>query len=452
MGRDGGAGEQGAHAPDAPSGHSHGGGSTAPDGLRGRRALVGACIAIVVATLAGLALLWPGTVQYGDDVPARGDRVRGTVVALASTDCNDTETDPVTEVAKTDCLQVQVRLDDGPETGQRVVLRTGAEPGLRLGRGVILIRAQESLPVADRYQYADVQRGRQLLGLVGLFVIAVIALGRGRGALSLLGLGISLVIIAKFLVPALLSGGPPVLTAVVGASAVMVVVLVLAHGPNLRTATAMVGTAASLLLILLLSAVFVSLTGLSGLTSDDDYFVQAFFGQQLDLRGLLLAGIVIGALGILDDVTVTQVSVVWELRAADPTLPRRELTAAALRVGRDHIASTVNTLLLAYAGASLPLLVIFTTANEGFLDVVTTDVVAQEVVRTLVGSIGLVAAVPLTTALASAMCPAPMARLVNPPVAHGQVASPLDEQIIDDDPHSWGPRAAGAEEEPPPPT
>ena len=423
---------------------------TTPTGLRGRRALVGTCVAIVVATLAGLALLWPGTVQYGEDVPARGDRVRGTVLALATIDCNDAGTDPAAAVAKTDCLQVQVRLDDGPEAGQRVVLRTGAEPGLRLGRGVILIRAQEALPLADRYQYADVQRGRQLLGLVGLFVVAVIALGRGRGALSLLGLGISLVIIAKFLVPALLSGGPPVLTAVVGASAVMVVVLVLAHGPNLRTATAMVGTAASLLLILLLSAVFVSLTGLSGLTSDDDYFVQAFFGQQLDLRGLLLAGIVIGALGILDDVTVTQVSVVWELRAADPTLPRRELTAAALRVGRDHIASTVNTLLLAYAGASLPLLVIFTTANEGFLDVVTTDVVAQEVVRTLVGSIGLVAAVPLTTALASAMCPAPLARLVNPPVPHGQVASPLDEELTDDDPHSWGPRAAGSEEEPPP--
>ncbi len=425
----------------------------APAGIRGRRALLGTCLAIVVATVAGLALLWPGPVQYGEDVPARGERVRGTVLALASIDCNDAGSGPDAAVAKTDCLQVQVRLDDGPEAGQQVVLRTGAEPGLRLGRGVVLIRAQESLPLADRYQYADVQRGRQLLGLVGLFVVAVIALGRGRGALSLVGLGLSLVVIAKFLVPALLSGSPPILTAVVGASAVMVLVLVLAHGPNVRTATAMVGTAGSLLLILLLSAVFVSLTGLSGLTSDDDYFVQAFFGQQLDLRGLLLAGIVIGALGILDDVTVTQVSVVWELRAADPTLPRRELTAAALRVGRDHIASTVNTLLLAYAGASLPLLVIFTTANEGFLDVVTTDVVAQEIVRTLVGSIGLVAAVPLTTALASAMCPAPVARLVTAggaSPAYEHPASPLDEERTEDDPHSWGPRAAGEEVDPPP--
>ena len=188
------------------------------------------------------------------------------------------------------------------------------------------------------------QRGRQLFALVGLFVVAVIALGRRRGALSLVGLGISLIIIVQFLVPALLSGRPPVLTAVVGASAVMLVVLLLAHGPGIRTATAIAGTAASLLLIVALSSTFVALTGLSGLTSDDDYFVQAFFGQALDLRGLLLAGIVIGALGILDDVTVTQVSLVWELRDANPTMPRRDLHAAALRVGRDHIASTVNTL------------------------------------------------------------------------------------------------------------
>jgi hypothetical protein len=166
----------------------------------------------------------------------------------------------------------------------------------------------------------------------------------------------------------------------------------------------MVGTGLALLLIVGLSSVFVRVASLTGVTSDEAVYVRTLFGQ-VDLRGLLLAGIVIGALGILDDVTVTQVSIVWELRNADPTMSTSTLYAAALRVGRDHIASTVNTLLLAYAGASMPLLVIFATSGDGIVGTVTSAAVAEEVVRTLVGSIGLVAAVPLTTALAAAMCP-----------------------------------------------
>jgi uncharacterized membrane protein len=250
--------------------------------------------------------------------------------------------------------------------------------------------------------------------LAGLFAAAVIGLGRLRGLLALAGLGVSVLVLVLFLVPALLEGRPPLLTAVVGASAVMIAVLLLAHGPSVRTATAVVGTALSLLLILALSTVFVRLAGLTGLSSEEAFYVGAVFGQ-VDVRGLLLAGIVIGALGILDDVTVTQVSTVWELRAANARMPGRQLYAAAVRVGRDHIASTVNTLLLAYAGASLPLLVIFTTSGEGVVGTLTTGVVAQEVVRTLVGSIGLVAAVPVTTALATAMCPpAPVGGAVEP--------------------------------------
>ena len=441
----------------SPHAHAHAHDDVEPPvSLRGRRLLVGVVVAIVVATLAGLVLLWPGDVEQDSDVLARGERVRGTVAAIASVDCTDAageeapaERTPGFEDEKK-CLLLRVLIDDGPERGKTVDLQTGDEPGIRVGRGVVLIRGTGDVPIEERYQYADVQRGRQLLGLAGLFAVAVIALGRKRGALALLGLGLSAIVLVEFLVPALLTGRPALATALVGASAVMLLVLLLAHGPNIRTATAVAGTAASLLLIVALSLVFVSLTGLTGLTSDDDFFVQSFFGQQVDLRGLLLAGIVIGALGILDDVTVTQVSIVWELRAADPEMSTRELYAAALRVGRDHIASTVNTLLLAYAGASLPLLVIFTTADQGLIDTVTTDVVAQEVVRTLVGSIGLVAAVPLTTALATLMAAQPSKVAAPLPLEPLEPASPIDETLEEDDPHSWGPRAAGDEEEPSP--
>jgi uncharacterized membrane protein len=270
---------------------------------------------------------------------------------------------------------------------------------------VVLAADPAATGVQDRYQLTDSQRGRSLTVLAVLFAVAVVALGRLRGLLALAGLALSSVVLVGWLVPALLAGRPPVLTATVGASAVMLSVLLLAHGPSIRTATAIVGTAASLLLTLGLAVAFVELSSLTGLTSDDELFIQAIFGG-LDVRGLLLAGIVIGAVGILDDVTVTQVSTVYEIREADPAMPVRELYRAGLRVGRDHVASLVNTLLLAYAGASLPLLVIFTTSGQGLVGTLTNGVVAEEIVRTLVGSIGLVSAVPITTALAAAACPA----------------------------------------------
>ena len=274
----------------------------------------------------------------------------------------------------------------------------------RVGQGVYLYVVDPTLPVASRYRLAGVQRGEPLLLLFGIFVIAIVVLGRLRGLLAVVGLGASLIVLVEFLIPALIAGRPPVVTAVVGAAAVMIIVLVLAHGPTIRTATAMVGTGAALLLTLVLATTFVDLAGLSGATSEETAYLQ--IGLAIDLRGLLLAGIVIGALGILDDVTVTQVSTVYELRRADRSMPRRRLYAAALRVGRDHIASTVNTLLLAYAGASMPLLVLFATSGVGVSETLMTGEVAQEIVRTLAGSVGLIAAVPITTAIAAAMCPA----------------------------------------------
>ena len=163
---------------------------------------------------------------------------------------------------------------------------------------------------------------------------------------------------------------------------------------------AVLGTFASLLLTCLLGALFVDLTQVTGLVSEEVGFLQAF-GGDLDFRGLLLAGLVIGALGVLDDVTVTQVAAVWELREADPTRGARSLYRAGLRIGRDHVASTVNTLVLAYAGASLPLLLLFETADQHLGDVLTGEAIAVEIVRALVGSIGLVASVPITTGLAA---------------------------------------------------
>jgi uncharacterized membrane protein len=188
--------------------------------------------------------------------------------------------------------------------------------------------------------------------------------------------------------------------AVVGSCLIMFGVLYLTHGLSARTSTAVLGTLLSLALIGVLGATFAAAAKLTGLDDQTNNLI-ATLGTGVDARGLLLAGVIIGALGVLDDVTVTQTSVVWELRSANPDLSPAALFTAAMRIGRDHVASAVNTLVLAYAGASLPLLLLFTLSGRALGEVVTAQDVATEVVRTLVGSIGLVASVPITTALAA---------------------------------------------------
>jgi hypothetical protein len=236
-----------------------------------------------------------------------------------------------------------------------------------------------------------------VLGVV--FAAGVVLLGRLRGLLALVGIGVSLGVLLVYVFPALLDGSNPLGVALTAATIIAVVALYLAHGFGVRTTVALLGTLASLTLTAVLAVAFTGAAALSGLASEESITLLSF-APGLDFRGLLLAAIVIGTLGVLDDVTVTQTSAVWELHRADPATGPRQLYRSAIRIGRDHIASTVNTLVLAYAAAALPLLLLFTQSGLPFGDVLTTETVAVEVVQTLVGSIGLVASVPLTTALA----------------------------------------------------
>jgi uncharacterized membrane protein len=252
----------------------------------------------------------------------------------------------------------------------------------------------------DRFAFADFERRRPLLALTLAFVALVVVAGRWRGLRSLLGLGLSLVIVVEFIVPAILDGRPPLEVAIVGALAIMFVTLPLAHGVGPITLAAGLGTGAALLLTAGLASFWTELAHLSGLSSDEAVVVRAAAGD-VSIRGLLLAGIVIGALGVLDDVTVSQASTVLALQRANPAQRFGELFAGALTVGRDHIAATVNTLVLAYVGASLPVLLIFSIGGTTVTDALTNEAVAEQIVATLVGSIGLIGAVPATTALAA---------------------------------------------------
>ena len=237
----------------------------------------------------------------------------------------------------------------------------------------------------------------------------MVAFGRWQGVRSLLGLGLSFVVIVSFVVPAILHGHSPVLVAVTGAMAIMLISLYLSHGVGPKTTAAVVGTALALGLTAALAIAFVAAASLTGLASEEAQNANYAVGG-LSLRGLLLAGIIIGGLGVLDDVTMSQASLVDELHHANPTAGMAALVTGALRVGRDHIAATVNTLFLAYAGAALPLLILFVTGQDSLGTVATTEIVAVEVVRALCGSVGLIAAVPLTTVLAALLAteePAP---------------------------------------------
>jgi uncharacterized membrane protein len=351
----------------------------------------------VALTAVGLVLLHAGEAspRFPDGLGPSADLVRAEVVAREVAPC------PPGAPPDGACLRATVRPRTGPDAGGTIELAvesTRVQPFP--ASGDVLLSYDPGAPPGEAYAFADVERRRPLLLLAALFAVVVVALGRWTGLRALLGLGLSLLVVTGFVLPGLLAGQDALLVALVGSAAVMLTVLPLAHGLRVQTAIALLGTLASLVLTVVLAQVFVGLTALTGLGSDETGLISATVGE-VDLRGLLLAGIVIGSLGVLDDVTVTQASAVWELHQADPSASAGTLYRSGLRIGRDHIASTVNTLVLAYVGASLPLLVVYVLAGSSLPDVLTSEVVAQEVVRTLVGSIGLVAAVPVTTALAA---------------------------------------------------
>ncbi len=313
------------------------------------------------------------------------------------------------------CVEVGFLIQEGPAAGSVDYKEYLVGPGLPefdLGAEVVLSRIPDAPPNME-YQFVDYDRSTLLWGVAALFALAVVGFGRLRGLAALAGLVASVGIIIWYIIPAIVGGRDPVLVAMIGAVTVGLAALYLAHGFNDLTHAAMIGTVGALALTTALSAITVSLARFTGFV-DDDSFTIALAGIG-DVKGLVLAGIVLGSLGALDDVTVTQASTVWELRRAAPHLDTADLFRSGLRVGRDHIASTVNTLLLAYAGASMPLLLRLAVSRQPFGAVINSEAVATEVVRTLVGSIGLVAAVPLTTWLAAHLA----GRSGDDPVPHG---------------------------------
>jgi uncharacterized membrane protein len=300
----------------------------------------------------------------------------------------------------------QIEIADGPYVGSRFVVENGrrqvaiGDTTVRPGQEVLVTVSAAPDGRVEAF-FADFVRIGPLAGLLLAFVAAILLVSRGKGARALLGMLISLAIIGGFILPAILAGGDPVLVSILGGFVLMAVTFYLIHGWTLKAHTAALATLVALALTGILAAVSVDAARLTGMGSEEALFLTQFAGLSIDVRGLLLASILIGALGVLDDLTINQISAVFELRQAKPDLPGRSLYRRAMVIGQDHIAATVNTLLLAYVGASLPLLLLFSLFQEPIFDALNRAVIAEEIVRTLVGSIGLVAAVPIATALAA---------------------------------------------------
>jgi uncharacterized membrane protein len=359
-------------------------------------------IAVLLTPFALAALI--GTVLLfhsgGDGRPqgANTQPVKGGVTSVRSSPCTSGATQSANQ-----CVTVTVKMTDGPAPNREVGIIVSTEPStprFAVGDRVVLAYLGGNPVQSQSYQLVDFQRSTPLVLLAALFALAVLILGRFQGLKALIALGLSFGVLALFVLPAIIAGENPLLVAVAGAGVIMFLVLYLTHGLSARTSTAVLGTLVSLALIGVLGVLFSITAKLTGLDEDTATLIGAL-GHGIDARGLLLAGVVIGSLGVLDDVTVTQTSSVWELRIANPMLNARELYAAGMRIGRDHVSSAVNTLVMAYAGAALPVLLYSSISGVGLGGIVTSQSVAQEVVRTLVGSVGLVAAVPITTALAA---------------------------------------------------
>jgi uncharacterized membrane protein len=360
--------------------------------------LVAAVIAL--ATVVALVVLWPGHVESQVAQGITTDSERAHVDSVRESFCAGFQTQQ--------CQFVHATIDSGSDEGKHIVVQLsagGLDPDVDPGDEVRVAKAPKPPKGAPAvagtgYTLYDFERRKPMLILAALFALVVVVFARWRGVLSLVGLGISLVIVLLFVVPAILDGKSALLVAVVGAVAVAYTTIPLAHGWGPKSLAALLGSVASLMLTALLAVLFTNLTHLTGLSSEEAIFLQ-IGNADVSLQGLLLAGMVIGALGVLDDVTISQASTVMVLRRANPGLKLRRLSGLALDVGRDHVSATVNTLVLAYVGASLPILLLFSAADLGVGNALNLEVVAKEVVATLVGSIGLIAAVPITTGLAA---------------------------------------------------
>ncbi len=414
--------------------HSHSAdGAAVPNELvrhrRALRILIVLLIPLGIWTVAGLIVLWPGDISAHVNKDVAGYSVAGVTYPKARiTEVKQTSCDGLAGstpgVTETRCANVTAELLEGDDKGKLVTVPLTAAvyaSGVEVGQKIQLIRVPPTDGQPAQYNFSDFVRTVPLLAIALIFAVLVIVVARWRGFAAVIGLGFAAFILIKFMFPALVAGSDPLLVGLIGSSAIMFVVLYAAHGFSARTTTALVGTLFGLLVSALIGIVATRWAHLTGVAAEDDY-VLAAAAPDLRLTSVVICGIIVAGLGVLNDVTITQASAVWEL--ADGGGSQKHLFSRAMRIGRDHIASTVYTIAFATAGASLSVLLLIVIYDRPMLSVLQTEQFAGEVLRTLIGTIGLVLAVPLTTAIGVAVVRASRHGIRRPARQSGQVRLP----------------------------
>ncbi|MBI2031053.1 MAG: YibE/F family protein [Candidatus Levybacteria bacterium] len=297
--------------------------------------------------------------------------------------------------------KLELRITSEDSKGKIVIIENGKIPQVKVqefkaGDKLVITKSKDE-EGKDVYLIADFIRRDSLYILFAIFVGLVIFIGRKRGILSILGMIISFFIIFTFILPQIMQGRDPILITVTASFIIIPLTFYLSHGLNMKTTSAVLGTLIALIITGILANVFVDATRLTGFASEEAGFLEMMRQGAFNMKALLLSGIIIGVLGILDDITVSQAAIVYQLKETSPKLPIQELYSRAMDVGKDHIASMVNTLVLVYTGAAMPLLLLFINNKSPFGQVINFEIIAEEIVRTLVASTGLILAVPITT-------------------------------------------------------
>lgn len=391
--------------------HDHGGPLRLAPGesRRVRIVLAALVVPLVLATLLGIAVLWPGRVEAIGSQPFAAEGA-----SLATARVTATQVSSCAESAASlggisdgsllgDAVCAEITSGEG--RGLVVPVHVPAEslPAAQVGDRMRVMYTAQALAGGTPYVFVDYDRQLPVGALAVAYLVLVVAVAGLKGLRSVLGLVLATGVLLRFMIPALLALHPPLLVTLVGSVAMMLLAVYVAHGVSVRTTTALLGTLAGVVITVVLALWGVDAANLTGAVGEDALTLTAIV-PGLSLTSLLTCGMVIAGLGVLNDVTITQASAVWELHAANPTLSRARLLTGGMRIGRDHIASTVYTLAFAYAGTALPLILAAALIDRSVVDTLLSGEIAEEIVRTLVSSIGLVLAIPATTAIAAALC------------------------------------------------
>ncbi|QRV03017.1 YibE/F family protein [Arcanobacterium phocisimile] len=381
--------------------HSHSGTLTLTPEDRRRVRFALACVVIPIAllTMLGLFIFWPTTGTLGGSgstaIASRAEFAPGTEKVIGE----------ISFIGQTDeNRQTPVKMKiDGVEVGVHVPYEY-VHNGLDVGDRINAIFSPGLIETDTPYIFVDFVRAVPVWILITLYILVVLIVARGKGLAAVLGLGVSLAVVAAFMLPALMAGKSPIMVVIIGAVSMMFTSIYLAHGISIRTTTAILGTLGGLLITGVVAWISIDSINLTGTYGEESVGLYSQLGY-LRMDQILLCGMILAGLGALNDVTITQVSTVWELHAANPAARRRKIFRQAMIIGRDHIASTVYTLAFAYVGSALPLLMSATLVDRGFVDFLMIGQVTEEIVRTLVASVGLVLAIPMTTAIATIFAP-----------------------------------------------